>query len=119
MEPADLNHDDARLEARLRRPAPPIADGGFSARVVAALPAPTGHTERLRWLVEIWSAVLGVVVALGGWYFWPGSKTDVVEPLQSAMQNATALADPMLLGAIVISAGCVLFALKPRVLLPR
>ncbi len=130
MEPADVNpgaRDDARLEALLRRPAPPLADDGFSARVLAALPpvraAAAGSAkivrrhERAEWL-GVW---VGVVVALLGCFFWPTSPAESAGAFFRAVSNATYLADPALALAVLVAAGSILYAFWPRLrpLFPR
>lgn len=68
MEPTDLNassRDDQRLAAMLRDAQPAVADDGFSARVLAALPSPKPSTAawRSRPLVCICGALVGSAFA--------------------------------------------------------
>ena len=114
MEPSDLNFpssDDAQIEAWLRTSSrlPPLPDNGFSARVVAALPA--RRQNRRAWLCAA-GTVLGVAVAaLGGAFStdwssvlpnWPSTGADM----------GRILFDPMLLCALVVAALSSLYALK-------
>jgi hypothetical protein len=65
MESPDLNSlssDDERLQAMLLEGSPPLADNGFSARVMRALPPETQtFAPYARVVVCVLSALLGVV----------------------------------------------------------
>ncbi len=71
MEPANVNSptpEDQQIAAWLRKDAAPLADDGFSLRVLAELPAPRTRSSLRRWIWPTAGAVAGlaVVVALGG-----------------------------------------------------
>jgi hypothetical protein len=122
MEPADLNaspdRDDARFEAWLRQPSTPLADAGFSARVMAALPPPavpqqTGFSRRV-------ACILGGIIGTGitlygiGWHAsWTvGSWTP---PATDWDTQARQLLDPVVLGALALAGASVLYAFRERV----
>ena len=70
MEPNDLkstSSDDAALEAWLRTSAslPPLPDGGFSPRVLSALPPPPPLISRRGWLCMAGGLVGSVVAVIG------------------------------------------------------
>ena len=116
MEPADLNHpanDDARLEAMLRRAAPPLPDDGFSARVLAALPAPEAAAALWRRIAFcLAGAAAGYGFALWRGAAWPDLQLEL-EQFATALVNATStLADPLLGAALVVTALSLLFAFQ-------
>ena len=126
MEPANLNsapregddgggESDARLAALLRDRSTALADEGFSARVLAALPPPrrTPTPALGRRLAVGWAgAVAGIAFAL-----WRGtSPTDLQTAFDQtgvALLKATAvLADPVFVIAFVATGLSLLFAFK-------
>jgi hypothetical protein len=118
MEPANLNSsasDDGRIEALLRSSAP-LADLGFSKRVLAALP-PRRSTmrslSRLRRFVCLAGFAVGVMVAVAGYLLWPEFRSDSAESIASAFRNVTLLLDPGVALALTIAAVSLLYAFWP------
>jgi hypothetical protein len=111
MEPTNLkppSPPDDQIEAWLRTSSqlPPLPDDGFSARVVAALPA--RRQNRRAWLC-VAGAVVGVVIAALGGAF----STEVFTQWQaSSAEIGRLLLDPMLFTALVIAALSAFYALK-------
>lgn len=118
MEPANLNPlpdpDDARLEAMLREPIPLLADDGFSARVLRALPPPTPAPA-------LWprvplcavSAALGILVAFVGAAPWVNLNENWTS-VQAAFAPVGAwLSEPAVLAALVVALASVVYALRP------
>ena len=71
MEPTDLKNelpDDAQLEAwyRAHLATPPLRDGGFSQRVLAALPTPARSSVTQRRIFILLGILIGFGVALVG-----------------------------------------------------
>jgi len=124
MEPTDLNNsspDDAQLEAwyRANVSAAPLADDGFSRRVVAALP-PAQRADAKRRRFCLGGALIGVGVALGGllsqhdlWFDLTALEPDFTHAL-------TQLADPAVGLAFGITVISMWFVFRPKLrLLPR
>ncbi len=115
MEPADLNtsantNDDARLEALLRRAAPELSDHGFSARVLAALPAVTeSHTPALSRRLVVCIVGAGAGCGLVLWRGVSGTELESgADRLGDALVNlGPSLADPLFTAAL----GVTLFSL--------
>lgn len=126
MEPADLNsspdRDDAHLEALLREPAPPLADAGFSNRVLAALPPPNtdrsvalSPTRATPWrgLLCAIGALAGVAVAFYGLGWPPSTMAMQWQPVEIAFDPADAeKLGPVLGTAIVTATISVMYALR-------
>jgi hypothetical protein len=110
MESTDLNHssDDTQIDSWLRANARQAAlpDDGFSARVLAALPAqtPVRRSPRRTWLWLSGGAVGCVVAARTG-----GSASEIATQFATLVTESRAafapLADPSLLLATVVTAG--------------
>ncbi len=67
--PADASADDARIEKMLREAAQHyVEDGGFTNRILAALPPPRRRAERRRSALLVGAVLLGCgqVAVLGG-----------------------------------------------------
>lgn len=114
MEPANLNSPDPaddRLEALLRQKrSAPLADGGFSARVVAALPP----GENRRWVgVRIslltTAALAGLAVALAQGGHWIDLTTQLEQAVAAVSDQ---LADPQISLALAITAASLALALN-------
>jgi hypothetical protein len=118
MEPTGLNSSedpDARLDELLRRPAPLLPDNGFSPRVMAALPAPTGRGRfYLRCLVCAAGAMIGVLFVLACTPSW-SDLTSSFEPMDSSIGSLIGiLTDPMLALVMVVTTGSLLYAFGIR-----
>lgn len=108
------SRDEARLEAWLREPTPSVPDNGFSARVLAALP-PTRANQPSHLLVKnlIRLAVCLVGAATGeGIAYAVGLSLSV--PPETFDSVRVALENPGKLGALVVAALAVGYALRPR-----
>jgi hypothetical protein len=111
MEPTDMtpSSGDDRLEVLLRQErSAPLADSGFSARVLAALPP-----QQNPWLVGVrislltTAALAGLVVAL----WQDGGATDLAAQSEKLIAIASdQLADPWLLVALLATAGSLALA---------
>jgi hypothetical protein len=102
-EPVDSFAEDRKLAALLREQMPPLPPRAFAAQVMAALPPsrPAGiHPRRI--VLCLLGAAIGLAFAWqrSGWEFSP----DFVR------QAAQALAEPRLLGALVLTLGSLAFA---------
>jgi hypothetical protein len=116
MEPADLtplSPEDARLETLLGQNLDaPLSDAGFSARVLAALPAP----QRNRWLrwgpiaAPIAGALAGLAFALWQGARWNDLAATAAQLEQAAFLISDQLTDAGLILAVAIVAG--LFAIE-------
>lgn len=110
MNPTPEREEDAELRALLNRAMPPLDDGGFSQRVVAALPEPAENTlfwRRFRFCLigsamgsvcAIWSIISGVDAA--------SSASLLGTDLLTA---ATRLAEPPLALALAVALGSLLY----------
>ena len=119
MEPADLNSstnandDGTRLEAMLRGAAPALPDDGFSARVLAALPA--AEEQRTPW--RRIAFCLGGAAAGCGVAFWrsgagPGLQSSL-EHFGVTMANACLVfTNPIVSAALVATALSLLVAFR-------
>jgi hypothetical protein len=125
MEPADLNSshpDDARLEAWLRAhsAAAPLPDDGFSARVLAALPARTQpalsanrfaarRTARRR----LWLCLLGALagMALGVTANRGASPTDIGHAFGALLPPLAAAFDRLATPSITLAAAATVVSL--------
>src|SRR4051812_15601204 len=112
MEPADLNFpadDDRRLTALLQ--SPPLADDGFSDRVLAALPQPPPRWRRATFITV--GGAAGVVIAF--WRTNPWSA--IAAQWETAAPALTPLASPSAFGALLFTTvltACVFFANRSR-----
>ena len=106
MDHSRLNDsDDSRLEALLRQGAGPVADDGFSARVVAALPRRPRSTTP--WFVAF-GAFAGAAVAI----VQIAHGEPAAQAAADLAQGLTALNDPFVLPAAVIAALAAAYALR-------
>jgi len=100
--------DDDRLDAWLRQPGAPLADGGFSARVMAALPP--RRPERFPWqrfLIPVAAAVAGLAIVAAS-----GELEIGLNPLLAALGEFTHGSSAVSLGAgVPFVAGAVLTCL--------
>jgi hypothetical protein len=106
MEPERLNSrfdPDAELEALLRAPTAPLADAGFSQRVLAALPSPHRESRIRPWLCA-------AAVGIGCWFVFsrdrpaPQVTGSVDELWRSLAGIGTVATDPWILCALVVTA---------------
>lgn len=118
MEPADLNSrapDDAQLERLLRHAAPPLTDDGFSARVVAALPASQpAPREWLRPALCLGGALAGVAIVWSQMESVGALRSETTQLLMHAANVSTAVLDPMVGLALLVTLGSLAFAFRPR-----
>lgn len=112
MEPANLNpNPDDELEAFLRLAPAPLADHGFSARVVAALPAPSRRHSSRMWLC-IAGGVTGSIVAVIRGASWR-AVTESSDELRRAFASLSGLAnEPWCVLAVVISVAAAIYVLR-------
>ena len=117
MEPDDLNEftkNDRRLEALLRQSSAPLADDGFSSRVLASLPSSTPRRSPYRLAACLIGAIAGLAVA----YFFNSNSVggnSVVSP----DQLWEVISDSTFLLAVAIAGGSLILAFEPRVLWQR
>lgn len=122
MEPPDLNSSGAReesqLDAWLRQPTAPLADDGFSARVLAALPPHSPSriyaVTRPSWHGFVFSAfaITATTIALAA--FGPEIARDIAETASAApIATNGALDNHFLWLALAVAAGSLLYALRP------
>ena len=118
MEPANLNslpsaNDDARLEALLRRAAPTLPDNGFSARVLAALPAT--EEQHAPWRRAVFCLV-GAAAGCGLAFWRSGASPGLQSGLEQFGVNladaSLVFADPMVSAALVVTALSLLVAFR-------
>ena len=114
MEPANLNSpdpDDQRLEALLRQQrSAPLADDGFSARVLAALPPrknPRLVYVRISLLTT--AALAGLAVALGSGGDWTDLTTQFEQLIATVSDQ---LADPSTILGLMITAASLALVLN-------
>lgn len=114
MEPANLNSPepaDDRLEDLLRQKrSAPLADGGFSARVLAALPP--RENRRLAWgrtAVLMAATLAGFAVALAQGGHWIDLPTQLEQAVAAVSDQ---LADPQISLALAITAASLALALN-------
>jgi hypothetical protein len=108
MEPADLNSppDDRRLAGLLQQTSVPIADDGFSDRVLAALPAPPSAAPRLiPFVATATGGVIGVAYAR-----WQGATTGELETAGRALAALARQGAPLLDSPWVWLTGAVILA---------
>ena len=110
MEPSDLKSsspDDAQLEAwlRSRSAVPPVADEGFSARVLAALPppAPRRVSSSLRGWLCLAGALIGAGVAWQSGWRHPDAAWEFADLLPNLQAVISPLSDPNVLLAVVVA----------------
>jgi hypothetical protein len=122
MEPADLNSppdasDDARLRALLRRQTAPLPDGGFSARVMAALPV--ASTPSRAYSPRIWIYLAGALAGSGFAFWRAGSWGEIrAETIQAVSRLGAPLAtfnDPTFILALAVAAFSLLVAFRTEV----
>jgi hypothetical protein len=106
MDPTRLNaSDDARLEALLREHPAPLADDGFSARVVAALP-------RRRRSRAPWCVALGALAGMAAAVAQIARGEPIAQAAADLSQGLAALGDPLVLLAAIIAALAAAYALR-------
>lgn len=111
MEPAHLNSpraEDAALAALLRSQSAEIPDDGFSARVLAALPAPAAHSTpragaRWPWLAYLVGGGAGAAFAVSRASTWPNFLSGVEHLGRVSSAVLAALADPWLAVALTVT----------------
>jgi hypothetical protein len=114
MEPANLNSpDDAQIEALLRPTAPILPDGGFSTRVLAALPPPVAARQSWpRVAVCLAGAAAGLGFALWSLAALSGGPWNAKALADALVEAIGWLADPLLGGALLVAAFSLLFAFR-------
>jgi hypothetical protein len=120
MEPLNPSSEseDAALEAWLRQPTAPLADDGFSQRVLAALPPRTSTSLVMPPRRDInWARLMACMVGAGSGALvallarYPLSLSpDVLEAFFAK------LGDPSTLAVLLVAAASALYALRPRAL---
>jgi hypothetical protein len=108
MEPADLNTppDDRRLAGLLQQASVPIADDGFSDRVLAALPpAPSAAPRWIPFVAMLAGGVLGLAYAR-----WHGATIGELEAAGRALDSLLRQGAPLLDSPWVWLTGAVLLA---------
>ena len=113
MEPADLNSSagDDRLECLLKQErSAPLADAGFSARVLAALPRENRRLAWMRAAVLAAAALAGFAVALApGSSQWTGLALQIEHAIASVSNQ---LADPQTSLAVMITVAALVLVLN-------
>ena len=115
MEPDDLNEfagNEPRLEALLRQSSAPLADDGFSSRVIASLPSRPARRSPYRLAACVVGALVGLAVAI---FFNSIAGNSGIYPDQAW----TVVTDPTFLLAVTIAAGSLILAFEPRTLWQR
>jgi hypothetical protein len=116
MESTDLNSptsDDERLQAMLRESSPPLADDGFSTRVIAALPP-----EKQTFVLYARLAVCALGASIGLVFTWKrGVSTESLilaanQILESVAQTGMGLGDSRIVAALAVTALSLLYAFK-------
>ncbi len=114
MEPANLTPPDPdELDLLLRRDAslPPLADDGFSARVVAALPPPRRRTWLSRRVVLcLAGALAGAAFSLRSGVEWPTTAQMLGRIGDAAFGASQFLANPVQFAIVVVVAASIAFA---------
>jgi len=112
---------DPELDALLGRPAalPPLADDGFSRRVLAALPPPARARPRAWWsrpaIVATLGGLAGLAYALAAGVEWPDAHAVIGEVGAAGFAASQALADPQNgLVALALAAAAVIAFLPER-----
>ena len=117
MEPANLNMPSERedeIEALLRTAQPPLADDGFSTRVLAALPT-TAPRESGRWWWATAGGVAGAAVAITRG-FSLGALRDSALDFQSSLAALAPVVDNAWVAlAVLISVGALIYAHWPAI----
>jgi hypothetical protein len=116
MEPTDLNppsSDDERLQAMLRESSPPLADDGFSARVMVALP-PEKHIPLLyvRLIVCALGALIGLVFTLKRGVSTESLTLAANQIFESMAQAGVGPGDSRIVLAAMVTALSLLYAFK-------
>jgi hypothetical protein len=115
MESSDLTPapaDDRRLEAWLNEKQPPLADEGFSSRVLAALPEKSRTAERsARWATALVAGVLGTAFAIRQGMTLDGF-TAAIEQMRVAFERAasTSVRPSALIVVTIVTAISLLYA---------
>ena len=120
MEPTDLNsppnaHDDARLEAMLRRVTPALPDDGFSARMLAALPpAVESSGSRYRAAFCVGGALVGLGFALWRGVSLPDLKFGFSQIQALTVNSFSIFADPLFIAALGLTLLSLLVAFQAQ-----
>lgn len=103
--------DDARIEAwlRINSPAEPLADDGFSTRVLAALPPPASESQRRRTWLCIVGAVTGAVLTAAQGSRWSDAARQLTGLTTEFRAAFTPVFDPSFAVGIVFAAAALAF----------
>jgi ferric-dicitrate binding protein FerR (iron transport regulator) len=116
MEPNDLKSlpDDA-FETLLRANAalPPLADAGFSQRLLATLPAPSRRRSRRGWAAALGLAG-GIAAMLAGGALGGGAAPGLPGFNAELVDAVNQLLTPAGTGALLLTAGSLWFAFRER-----
>lgn len=107
--------DNARLDALLRDSATQLPDDGFSARVVASLPAlRPKHRAFVRQGFTGVGALAGTLIAIYGATRRPAVPVDFFEVSDELNRATQAFFDPRFGLALLVTVACLLFVFRPR-----
>jgi hypothetical protein len=115
MEPANMNaapDRDSELEQMLRAANPPLADAGFSARVVAALPRKSPRSAG-RFAMCAAGAIVGVWFAMQRGASWTSVTNAGAEVGQTLAALAALAADPWTVLGFVITGLALVYVFRP------
>ena len=108
-------NDDARLAALVRQSAPELADDGFSARVLTALPAREAvRRPRLRFVFCAAGAAAGIGFAYWQGASWSALREGLTPLLAPTARLVAVFADPGIVLALTVTAASLLFVYRPR-----
>jgi hypothetical protein len=115
MEPANMKaapDHDSELEQMLLAANPPLADGGFSTRVVAALPRKSQRSAG-RFAMCAAGAVVGVAFAIQRGASWTTVTNAGTEVGQALASLAALAADPWTVLGLVITGLALVYVFRP------
>ena len=113
-----LPDDEQRLQALLARPSPPLADDGFSLRVLSALPAKSSASTLavlpIRSILCTTAALAGLALA-----WQQGVSDETLEFAATQLRDAFSptsprFAEPAIVGALAVAGLSLLYAFKPQ-----
>lgn len=104
---------DDELDALLRAAIPPLGDDGFSARVVARLPAARRRDRSRGWLAAA-GAALGVVIAIAGGASGAAVRVGVSDIQRSFAEVCALAVDPWVPFTLVVIAASLIYTLRRR-----